>query len=130
MKRHSVPALTRKKKAARGIPGSLSPGFPRMPYCEHVRENTLGNREMEHSSCLSGENAINGPGDNAMITNHTNTDKTGTGHVAHHARKGHSAEPHQMPAGGWLKDIAMSENWRTTTIVQRHRDRATTTPSL
>lgn len=37
--------------------------------------------------------------------------------------------PHRMPAGGWFRDVATSENWRTTTIVQRHRDRATMTPT-
>jgi hypothetical protein len=36
--------------------------------------------------------------------------------------------PRRMPAGGWLKEVATSENWRTTTIVQRHRDRAGMTP--
>jgi len=34
----------------------------------------------------------------------------------------------RMPAGGWLRDISAHENWRTTTIVQRHRDRATQQP--
>jgi hypothetical protein len=37
--------------------------------------------------------------------------------------------PCRMPAGGWFREVATSENWRTTTIVQRHRDRATSTPS-
>jgi hypothetical protein len=102
-----------------------------MPYSEQVRENTLGTAKWDTPHDLWGENPLNGPGDNAMITNHTTTDTTGPGHVAHHARKEqHPAESHQMPAGGWLKDIAMNENWRTTTIVQRHRDRAATTPSL
>jgi hypothetical protein len=36
--------------------------------------------------------------------------------------------PLRMPAGGWLKEIATNENWRTTTIVQRHRDRAMMIP--
>ena len=36
--------------------------------------------------------------------------------------------PRRMPAGGWFREVATSENWRTTTIVQRHRDRALTTP--
>jgi hypothetical protein len=39
------------------------------------------------------------------------------------------ATPHRMPAGGWFREAATSENWRTTTIVQRHRDRAVMTPS-
>lgn len=34
----------------------------------------------------------------------------------------------RMPAGGWLRDISAHENWRTTTIVQRHRDRASPEP--
>jgi hypothetical protein len=37
--------------------------------------------------------------------------------------------PRRMPAGGWFREVATSENWRTTTIVQRHRDQAVTTPS-
>ena len=37
--------------------------------------------------------------------------------------------PHRMPAGGWFGEVATNENWRTNTIVQRHRDRATSTPS-
>jgi hypothetical protein len=37
--------------------------------------------------------------------------------------------PHRMPAGGWLREVATNEDWRTTTIVQRHRDRAGRTPS-
>ncbi len=36
--------------------------------------------------------------------------------------------PRHMPAGGWFREVATSENWRTTTIVQRHRDRAVMTP--
>jgi hypothetical protein len=36
--------------------------------------------------------------------------------------------PHRMPAGGWFREVPTSENWRTTTIVQRHRDRAMMTP--
>jgi hypothetical protein len=36
--------------------------------------------------------------------------------------------PLRMPAGGWFREVATNENWRTTTIVQRHRDRASTTP--
>lgn len=32
--------------------------------------------------------------------------------------------PLRMPAGGWFEEVATNENWRTTTIVQRHRDRA------
>lgn len=35
--------------------------------------------------------------------------------------------PHRMPAGGWIREIATSENWRTATIVLRHRDQAATT---
>ncbi|MCK9579412.1 MAG: hypothetical protein M0Q92_03055 [Methanoregula sp.] len=63
-----------------------------------------------------------------MTTHHTSTDETRPGHAAHHARDWSPCEmqasPHRMPAGGWIRDIATSENWRTTTIVQRHRDRA------
>ncbi|MDD1687156.1 hypothetical protein [Methanoregula sp.] len=35
---------------------------------------------------------------------------------------GTGAHPDRMPVGGWIREIATSENWRTTTIVQRHRD--------
>ena len=37
--------------------------------------------------------------------------------------------PRRMPAGGWFREIATSENWRTTTIIQRHRDQAMMTPT-
>jgi len=37
--------------------------------------------------------------------------------------------PRRMPAGGWFREVATNENWRTNTIVQRHRDRALSTPS-
>lgn len=40
------------------------------------------------------------------------------------------AHPHRMPAGGWIREIATSENWRTTTIVRRHRDSAATPASI
>jgi len=47
-----------------------------------------------------------------------------------HAREGsltgNRARPHRMPALGWIREIAPSENWRTTTIVSRHRDSAMT----
>jgi hypothetical protein len=63
-----------------------------------------------------------------MTTTTSQNSGTGTGHAPHHAREGshHSVRTHQsrMPAGGWLREVATSENWRTTTIVQRHRDRA------
>lgn len=36
--------------------------------------------------------------------------------------------PLRMPAGGWFEEIATNENWRTSTIVRRHRDRAMMTP--
>ena len=60
----------------------------------------------------------------------------GTGHylTCHHAREGsrtgNRARPHRMPALGWIGEIAPSENWRTTTIVQRHRDSAATPAPL
>jgi hypothetical protein len=51
-----------------------------------------------------------------------------TGHTPHHARDGSHcstrSRPVRMPAEGWIREVATSENWRTTTIVQRHRDRA------
>ena len=36
--------------------------------------------------------------------------------------------PLRMPAGGWFREVATNENWRTTTIVQRHRDQAMMAP--
>jgi len=69
-----------------------------------------------------------------MTTKNIHAQETNAGHAPHHAREGeHYAtrtNPGRMPAGGWLKDIATNENWRTTTIVQRHRDRAASIPSL
>ncbi len=37
-----------------------------------------------------------------------------------------TAMHHRMPVGGWIREIATSENWRSTTIVRRHRDSAAT----
>ncbi len=36
--------------------------------------------------------------------------------------------PLRMPAGGWFSEVATNEDWRTTTIVRRHRDRAVIIP--
>jgi hypothetical protein len=38
--------------------------------------------------------------------------------------------PDTMPKGGWIRDVPVNENWRTTTIVQRHRDRTGGHPPL
>ncbi|NMB79159.1 MAG: hypothetical protein GYA23_08705 [Methanomicrobiales archaeon] len=82
---------------------------------------------------LCGIEAGAAPEQNAMTTHHRHSNETETGHAAHHARSGSDAttpvSPHRMPAGGWIREIATSENWRTTTIVQRHRDRAATNPT-
>ena len=39
---------------------------------------------------------------------------------------GTRAQPHRMPVMGWIREIAPSENWRTTTILRRHRDSSLT----
>ncbi|WP_292421513.1 hypothetical protein [Methanoregula sp.] len=39
------------------------------------------------------------------------------------------ARPCRMPVMGWIREIAPSENWRTTTILRRHRD-SSLTPAL
>ena len=61
-----------------------------------------------------------------MTTTSNHITGTGTGHAPLYAFDGsHSSTrsgPCRMPAGGWLREVATSENWRTTTIVQRHRD--------
>jgi len=53
--------------------------------------------------------------------------------VPNHARATSGSDEHtapqRLPAGGWLREISTRENWRTTTIVHRHRDRAATPPS-
>ena len=63
-----------------------------------------------------------------MTTTNNHIPGTDAGHAPHHTRDGshHStrSRPCLMPAGGWIREVATSENWRTTTIVQRHRDRA------
>ena len=68
-----------------------------------------------------------------MNTDLTHTETNHPFHAAHHDRDGSNctirAGPDRMPAGGWIREIATSENWRTTTIVQRHRDRAAMTPT-
>ena len=69
-----------------------------------------------------------------MTTQNIHAQEMNAGHAPHPARGGEHhatrANPRRMPAGGWLKDIATNENWRTTTIVRRHRDRAASNPSL
>jgi hypothetical protein len=68
-------------------------------------------------------------GDNDMTTHHNHTHENEPGHDAHHDRDTPTRSgPHTLPAGGWIREITTSENWRTTTIVQRHRDRAAMTP--
>ncbi|MGB7787975.1 hypothetical protein [Methanoregula sp.] len=63
-----------------------------------------------------------------MTTTSNHISGTDTGQAPHHTRDGShrstDTHPCRMPAGGWLKEVATSENWRTTTIVLRHRDRA------
>jgi hypothetical protein len=62
-----------------------------------------------------------------------NTLKNSVSYVLHYARAVSSTDEHtssqQMPAGGWLREISSRENWRTTTIVHRHRDRAANSKS-
>ncbi|MDD1683418.1 MAG: hypothetical protein LUO98_06255 [Methanoregula sp.] len=68
-----------------------------------------------------------------MTTENNQSTETKTGHtmgplwgdILNAAR----STPHRMPAGGWFRDVATNENWRTTTIVQRHRDQAAILPS-
>ncbi|MGB9175881.1 MAG: hypothetical protein WCB46_04005 [Methanoregula sp.] len=68
-----------------------------------------------------------------MTTENNQTTETKSGRTMRPVRDGilyaACSTPHRMPAGGWFREVATSENWRTTTIVQRHRDRAITTPS-
>lgn len=67
-----------------------------------------------------------------MIMNNT-TQKKEPGILIRYARRLTSSgkdhtNPQQMPAGGWLHEISSQENWRTTTIVRRHRDQAASPP--
>jgi hypothetical protein len=68
-----------------------------------------------------------------MTTENNQTPETETGHmmrpVLDGILKAVRETPHRMPAGGWFREVATKENWRTTTIVQRHRDQAAMTPS-
>jgi len=63
-----------------------------------------------------------------MTLNNKSRDGPSSGCTGHQlmaaCRKIRAHTSERMPAGGWLREIAMGENWRTTTIVQRHRDRA------
>jgi hypothetical protein len=66
-----------------------------------------------------------------MNSNHTR--KHDPCPVMNHARAMSGSDEHtspqQMPAGGWLREVSSRENWRTTTIVHRHRDQAASTTS-
>jgi hypothetical protein len=68
-----------------------------------------------------------------MKMNNNHTRKNDPIPVMNHARamtgSDEKPSPQQMPAGGWLREVSSRENWRTTTIVHRHRDQAATTPS-
>jgi len=68
-----------------------------------------------------------------MNMNNNQTSKNDPRPVPNHARATSSSDeqttPQQLPAGGWLREVSSRENWRTTTIVHRHRDRAATMPS-
>lgn len=68
-----------------------------------------------------------------MTTDNNQTPENRTGKTMRPAGDGilsaTRATPRRMPAGGWFREVATSENWRTTTIVQRHRDRAVMVPS-
>ncbi|MHB8164357.1 MAG: hypothetical protein ACYDDV_08410 [Methanoregula sp.] len=60
------------------------------------------------------------------------TQKNGILTTLHRARamisNDEHASPQQLPAGGWVREVSCHENWRTTTIVHRHRDQAATPP--
>lgn len=68
-----------------------------------------------------------------MMTENNQNSETKSGLTMRRVREGilnaARSTPHHMPAGGWFREVATSENWRTTTIVQRHRDKAAM-PSL
>jgi hypothetical protein len=61
-----------------------------------------------------------------MINN--NTQENNPRPVPDHARAISSNDEHtpfqRLPAGGWVREVSCRENWRTTTIVHRHRDEA------
>lgn len=67
-----------------------------------------------------------------VINMNNNTPKNGILTALHRARamisNDEHASPQQLPAGGWVREASCRENWRTTTIVHRHRDRAATPP--
>lgn len=65
-----------------------------------------------------------------MTTISTSDPETGRPTARNGSQTGTRAHPHRMPVMGWIRDIATSENWRTTTIVRRHRDSATTPGSV
>jgi len=68
-----------------------------------------------------------------MMTENNQNSETKAGLTMRRVRDGilsaARSTPLRMPAGGWFREVATSENWRTTTIVQRHRDQAAITPS-
>jgi hypothetical protein len=47
-------------------------------------------------------------------------------HAREGAQTGNRTRPYRMPVMGWLREISAVENWRTGTIVRRHRDSAAT----
>jgi hypothetical protein len=73
-----------------------------------------------------------GPGEQAMTTDSNQTTEKRAGRtmlpVVDRILNLVRETPLRMPAGEWFSEIATNEDWRTTTIVQRHRDRAVMIP--
>ena len=114
-----------------GIPGTLSPADPSFWY---NRNGSRGERTLLLKiPAPRGKFNPKGPGEKAMTTDNNQTPENKTGTTMRPVWDGilaaARATPRRMPAGGWFREVATSENWRTTTIVQRHRDRAVMTPS-
>jgi len=121
-----------KPGALRRYPRTAFPGGSFFPT---AREPNRGERTvLVHPSALRGRYDRNGPGEHAMTTHNNHTTETTTCHtvspVWDRILNAARSTPRRMPAGGWFTEVATNENWRTTTIVQRHRDRAVmTSPS-
>jgi len=96
-------------------------------------ERNPGERTLPEKIHPSGDGFISGgSGDQTMTAHNNQTPEKKHGLTVRPVWDGilHAARstPLRLPAGGWFLEVATNENWRTTTIVQRHRDQATMTP--
>lgn len=123
MEKHSYPVPA-------GCPGYMLPAhFPRNILPDSPMPGMDSTDDLR--AAPSGQELpCNGqPGDHAMTSpdNPVTTFLRAKQHAREGSLTGNRAQPHRMPVMGWFRDPVPNEDWRTTTLVGRHRDSATRT---